>query len=136
MSELLDKLSGFKSPYLGRINLDAQRGDWISGETNDEPVLLVLNVETVKVNAIKIQIVKLADEDTDEEAYVRRTVAELENGNEMDIAEPVGLDAQLCETGIDTSKCDACGSLLTAVDLVILDGKAYHKYCLEDGDAA
>ncbi len=132
MSDFVKSLNGFKSPYYNRIPLGAERGDAIIPEDQDAPEIQITENHVTGVKRLNLQVVKVINKETGEQAYVRRIVAELDNGNEMDITDPVSLNAELAETGIDTTKCAACMLPLDAYDVCLHDRKAYHNYCMEE----
>jgi len=133
MSSFLKSLEGAKSPYYGQITMAAKRGDYVVAiDEPGCPMLDILDSHLTEIKAIYVQVVKVSDSDTGEAAYVRRIVADIGDGREMDIVDPVALDADLTETGVDTSICAACGLPLDAYDLRIHDGLAYHKFCMSD----
>ena len=133
--DFLKSLEGWDSPYFGKLSLEARSGDQIVPEDRSKRIIVVQDNTIVSIKALYHQILKVNDASSGESAYVRRTVGRLENGNEIDVAEPMALDAGLVETGVDTSKCAACEmKILNAIDLKIYEGKAYHSYCLEDND--
>lgn len=127
----MKSLEGWDSPYLGKLSLEARSGDQIIPEDSSNGVIVVKDNTIVSIKALYHQILKVS-QISGESAYVRRTVAKLENGNEIDISEPIALDADLVDTGIDTSKCSACLMKILPADLEILEGKAYHSYCLDE----
>ena len=133
MSSFLKSLEGIKSPYYGRFKLDTKRYDVIMPEENSEhPAIEVVESHVQKIKALYVQVIKVCDSETGEMAYVRRIVADVGEDREMDITDPVSIDAELTETGIDTKTCAAgCGLVLDAYDLVIINGKAYHKFCVD-----
>jgi len=132
VAALLELLEGIKSPYYGRVTMGAEKGDVISPEDPKHPQLEVLFNSLTPIKALFVQVLKVRDPESGESAYVRRIVADIGDGREMDIADPVPLDADIAETGIDTTTCAAgCGMHLDAYDMVIIDGKAYHKFCVD-----
>lgn len=131
----LKSFEGWDSPYLGRLSLDSRAGDKIVTDDPSRGVVVIEKNTILNITALYQQIVKVCRESSGESAYIRRTVARLEDGNEIDIAEPMALDAGLVETGIDTSMCAACEMKITSpVDLQLHEGKAYHRYCLQEVD--
>jgi len=130
MSKFADTLEGAKSPYYGQITIASERGDVIVPDDQKFPPLVIDDSHLTAVKSLHIQVVKVRDPVSDESAYVRRIVAEMDNGHEMDITDPVSQDADLAEFGVDTTKCGACGLPLDASDLVLHEGGAYHNYCM------
>jgi hypothetical protein len=130
MANLLKSLEGINSPYYGHMTLGTQRGDAVVPEDSKFPAIRVMDSHLTDVESIHLQVLKVENPEG-EKAYLRRIVAKLPDGREMDIVDPVALDADLTETGIDTSKCEACGLPLDPLDLKMVDGKPYHRYCLE-----
>jgi hypothetical protein len=129
--ELLKSLEGWESPYLGRISLESRPGDQVDPEDPNRNQILIIDDNTIiTIKSMYHQVLKVHERSSGKAAYLRRTVGRLEDGKEIDLAEPMALDADLVETGIDTSKCAACGLRIDALDLQFHEGKAYHSYCL------
>ncbi len=132
---LLERLEGVESPYFGAFTIASKANDFVTGDDAGAPILRVVKSDIQKITAIHFQVLKVSDDNTSETAYLRRFVVELEKGGEIDLVDPMVMDASVAETGIDTSKCEACTLKIDATDLVIQEGSAYHNYCLEsDGD--
>lgn len=135
MSSLLELLEGVKSPYYGRVTMGAEKGSVVTPEDPKYPKLEVVVSSVTEIKALFVHVVKVVDPETGESAYIRRIVADIGDGREMDIADPISLDAELTETGIDTTTCAAgCGMHLDACDMVIVEGKAYHRFCIDSDD--
>lgn len=132
--DFLKSLEGWESPYLGKLSLDSRTGDQVVPDDPQRGVLIVEDNTIVNIKALYHQVLKVKAI-SGESAYVRRTVARLEDDNELDIAEPIALDTDLVETGIDTSKCAACEmKIASPTDMQLYEGKAYHSYCLLEVD--
>ena len=131
MTDFTNRLEGAKSPYYGKITLGTEPGEIILGESADDHPLHIVQTDVYDVKSMHVHVVKVTDKETGESAYVKRVVAKLDNDHEIDIIDPVAIDANVAELGIDTSKCAACTLPLDALDLVFHDGAAYHRYCLE-----
>lgn len=133
--DFLETLEGAKSPYYGRATLGAERGDLIDAETSEHPPLEVIDSKVMEAKAIYIQVLKLRHTGTGDDAYLRRCVADVGDGVEMDISDPIAMDATLAESGVDVSTCAACCLKIHADDLVngsaVIEGRyAYHAHCL------
>lgn len=132
-NEFLKALEGWKSPFLGRLSVDSEVGEQVVSEDLSLGAIVIDSNATVPIKELFHQVLKVRQITSGKSAYLRRTVARLENGNEIDIAEPMALDTELVETGIDTSKCAACElKIVSPTDLQIHEGRAYHSYCLTE----
>lgn len=132
MEKFLKSLEGIRSPYYGQITTGSKRGDVVISDDEKFPPLEIVDSHVEPVKSISMHVVKVQNPETGEQAYIRRMAADMGDGREIDIVDPISMDAQLTETGIDTTKCAACLMKLDGYDLLVQNGKAYHKYCMGD----
>ena len=132
----IDLVASPDAPYdfpLGGVD----EGTVLAGQ-DEYPDLEVQSVEEVPVDRIVWQLLRVTtiepEPDPGERLFVGRLVAVLQNGQEVEIGERSVMPAELIETGVDTSRCEACFGAIRDNRYEIIDGHAYHNECVEPDD--
>jgi hypothetical protein len=99
------------------------------------PDVKIQSVESHDVTKMTVQLIRVQDTVTGEDCIMRRVVGQLSNGTEVDIGERFAVPTVLVNSKVDMSRCEACLERIEPSDnLVIYEGKAYHKWCMEDDE--
>ncbi len=119
-----------------RYQMDLNMEDGTRWESKPPyPDMEVLSTSTTHVRRTVLQDVSVevrADERQKIRRYiVRRLVAELENGEEIELQRFVIPATELPEDSIDLTICGSCGGRIPDGDAEVHEGVAYHRRCME-----
>lgn len=117
------------------FKLDIESGTrW---ETNPPyPDLCVRSVDMVHVRRFVVQravVTASVPEDFDQaEIVVQRLVAELENGQELEMMRDA-YPAKSAEKSVDPGVCESCGNnIVDEMDVIWIEEKPYHRRCTNE----
>lgn len=100
------------------------------------PDLKVLKAQQTQIRRFvlhEIDVEARADEREKVRRYkVRRLVAEVESGEEIELMRMAITSAELSDAAIDKSKCTACGGNIPQGFAEMIDGLPYHSRCVDD----
>jgi len=91
----------------------------------------------VRRTLVHVVDVTASAEERDRVEHIRiiRVVAETEDGSQIEFKRFAVPAQEENDQPVDTSLCHACGGTIPEGQHVIIEGKAYHKRCVEEGES-